>query len=316
LKEGIARFGPDVIHFHTLGQLSPSAILAAGNIPSVLTVHGPEEFTTQLLKWYLPPDLFKEREIVLSKLTLKGVLYFLYHSVVQRPLYKYGFRRNVAIMIAPSVFMSRVLKEEKLGVPVRQIYNGIDLPECSSIESKERILFVGRLEHVKGVDVLLEAFAVVRSRLAGAQLDIVGAGSMSSALEIRAKRLGIENSVHFHGWLTGSELRSAYRDSTLVVVPSIWPENFPTVCLEALAIGRPVVCSNTGGLPELVTDYVTGRVVPANQAEPLADAIVEVCRDSDLPEMSARASESVSRFSVERFVSELLGTYAEVQVRS
>ena len=92
---------------------------------------------------------------------------------------------------------------------------------------------------MKGVHILLEAVARILSTGNPVALDIVGDGPARQNLTQQTHALGIAHAVTFHGWLHGQALIDRYRESRVVAIPSICPENFPTVCIEALATGRP-----------------------------------------------------------------------------
>jgi glycosyltransferase involved in cell wall biosynthesis len=101
----------------------------------------------------------------------------------------------------------------------------------------------------------------------------------------------------------------------VLAVPSVWPENLPTVAIEALAIGRPIVGSNIGGIPELIVDGLTGRLVEPRDAEAFASALTEVLSDTALADRMAGAAHAASRaFSITRFVDSLEAAYGELAV--
>lgn len=305
IKAAVTDFQPNVVHFHVMGQLSPSVLFALGKVPGVLTVHGPEEYVTSILEWGLPKHLFKTEQVAVSNLTALGRAYYMYFRHLQRPIYVRGFQRHVSAMIAPSKYMAGVLEKEAYGVPIRQIYNGITLPEHRPLLNKHRLLYVGRLEHVKGVDVLLRAMPEVVKRSPKVQLSIVGDGASRAELESFVSRHRLQKNVVFHGWLDPSEVNDQYRQATAVVIPSIWPENLPTVCIEALATGRPVIGTNSGGIPELIQDHTTGRIVTPGNADELAAAIIEILSHPDLPAMSRACTASMQNFKITTFARNL-----------
>ena len=142
-----------------------------------------------------------------------------------------------------------------------------------------RLLCVGRLIPIKGHIVLLRAFAAARERVPSLRLDIAGRGPLEPALHALAKELGVEDAVNFLGYV--APVQRAIEEAAIVVVPSMG-EGFGMVALEAMERARPVVAAEIGGLGELVEDGVTGCLVPAGEAEPLAEALVRL--SSDLPQ--------------------------------
>jgi glycosyltransferase involved in cell wall biosynthesis len=311
IRTAVAEFQPDMVHFHVMGQLSPSALFAIGKVPGVLTVHGPEEYVTSILEWGFPKHLFKDDQVAVSNLTILGRGYYLYFRYLQRPIYVYGFRKHLQALIAPSRYMAKVLEKELYGVTIHHIYNGIDLPKPRPLKGKHRLLYVGRLEHVKGVDVLLEALRTASHQLPDVHLSVVGDGAMRPSLEAFVKQHGLEQQVTFHGWLGVGAVSNQYAKTTAVVIPSIWPENLPTVCIEALAAGRPVIGSNTGGIPELIQDGVTGRIVTAGRADELATAIIDVLSWHNPAKVAKDCTASMQDFAITTFVQNLERLYQQ-----
>jgi glycosyltransferase involved in cell wall biosynthesis len=159
-----------------------------------------------------------------------------------------------------------------------------------------RLLCVGRLIPIKGHLVLLRAFAEARRELPSLQLDIAGRGPLEPALRALAKELGVGDAVHFLGHVT--PVQRAIERAAIVVVPSMG-EGFGMVALEAMERARPVVAAEIGGLGELVEDGVTGLLVPAGEAEPLARALVRLAGDVEL---AARMGEAGRGRALEHFL--------------
>jgi glycosyltransferase involved in cell wall biosynthesis len=142
--------------------------------------------------------------------------------------------------------------------------------------SEPRLLCIGRLIPIKGHLVLLRALAQARARVPGLVLDVAGRGPLEPALKAYARELGVEDAVRFLGFV--SQVERAIEESAIVVVPSLG-EGFGMVALEAMERARPVIASSVGGLPEIVAHGETGLVVPAGDAEVLAEAMVELGSD-------------------------------------
>jgi glycosyltransferase involved in cell wall biosynthesis len=164
--------------------------------------------------------------------------------------------------------------------------------------SEPRLLCIGRLIPVKGHLVLLRALAQARAREPALVLEIAGQGPLEPALKAYAKELGLSGAVRFLGYV--SPIQAAIEGAAAVVVPSLG-EGFGMVALEAMERGRPVIASDVGGLPEIVADGETGFVVPAGDAEALADAMVALA--SDLPRAAAMG-EAGRRRALESFTQE------------
>jgi glycosyltransferase involved in cell wall biosynthesis len=161
-----------------------------------------------------------------------------------------------------------------------------------------RFLCIGRLIPVKGHLVLLRALAQARRREPGLVLEIAGQGPLEPALKAYAKELGLSDAVRFLGFV--SPIQRAIESAAVVIAPSLG-EGFGMVALEAMERGRPVIASDVGGLPEIVADWETGIVVPAGDAEALADAMVALA--SDLPR-AAEMGAAGRRRALESFTQE------------
>ena len=138
-----------------------------------------------------------------------------------------------------------------------------------------KLLFVGRLEERKGLSFLLRSFAKA-SRLTEYKLtlEIVGAGSPGNYQKL-ASRLGIEESVKFRGYLPVHELNNMYSTADIFVMPSRM-EGFGIVLLEAMDYGLPIICTDRGGMPEVVSQYNRGFIVEFGNEKALATMIGKV----------------------------------------
>lgn len=301
LKATINDFSPDVIHVHTFGEFGSAALWATGEVPTVLTVHGPEPYTRRLLLWMLPGIYYRGSSYRLRDLKPIGVVYYLFLLFLQRPIYRRGFR-YVDMILTPSIYLARALDADAGRIPVTQVYNGMVFPPAPPFRRTRNVLFVGRLEAVKGVDILLRAVALACEQVHGLSVTITGDGEDRSRLERMSSDLGLDGIVQFRGWLTPEEVAACYAEAEIVAIPSIWPETLPSAGIEALAAGRPVVASDVGGIPEIVVDGVTGRLVRRRDARLLADALVDVLTSAETAEQMSRSARlSVAKFDMEAF---------------
>jgi glycosyltransferase involved in cell wall biosynthesis len=159
------------------------------------------------------------------------------------------------------------------------------LPDAPSV------LFMGRMTAIKGAALLARALAEAR-RLCALPIRAVfaGDGPERPRLEHLAGELGIEAS--FPGWLTGAARTAAFRGTTIVAVPSLWPEPFGLVGLEAAAHGVPAVAFDVGGIREWLRDNESGRLIADRDARALGRAIAELCA---APGELARLGEGAQR---------------------
>jgi len=156
------------------------------------------------------------------------------------------------------------------------------------------ILSIGRLEHVKGFDLLLSAFSDIHSKGIGWTLAIVGEGSELSSLVDLSRQLGISDSVQFIG--RDSNVESWLRRASIVVQPSRY-EGFPNAVLEAMGMGVPVIASSNGAAA-LITNDQNGILVPVGDKARIACAIVDLihdpCKRARLAKNAAKVRSSYS----------------------
>jgi glycosyltransferase involved in cell wall biosynthesis len=225
-------------------------------------------------------------------------------------------------LIAVSHAMEHKIADEgRATVPVSVIYNGVDLeryehqePCCTlrdeyGMEPGSQIVgVVARLEPEKGHPTLLEAWPLVLREVPDAYLLIVGEGSRRTELERLAADLRIAHRVVFTGRRDDVPAVTAALD--VAVLPSYREAQGLTI-LEAMALSRPVVASNVGGIPEVIEDGVSGLLVPPHDAAALAAAIVRVLTDHPLADTLARAGHDMvhDRFCVELMVKAIEAIY-------
>ena len=205
--------------------------------------------------------------------------------------------------------------------PISLIHNGVDLerydhqePCCTlreeyGLPAEGPIVgVVARLEPEKGHPTLLEAWRSVVAAVPDATLLVVGEGSRREALEALAVELGVADRVVFTGRRDDVPAVTAALD--VAVLPS-YREALGLTILEAMALSRPVVASNVGGIPEMVEDGITGLLVPPRDAEALATAIVRLLRDHPLADTLARAGHDLvhERFCIELMVAAVEAIY-------
>ena len=124
----------------------------------------------------------------------------------------------------------------------------------------------------KGLPLLVEAMALAAPALPGVRLSLVGDGPLRPMIEARIAALGLQDRIRLTGWLDEVAVRAELSAATALVLPS-FAEGLPMVVMEAMAAARPVIATAIAGLPELVTRD-TGWLVPAGDAQALADAII------------------------------------------
>lgn len=223
--------------------------------------------------------------------------------------------RKMDLIITPSEFYKRKIDEAKIAdCPVIHMTNFLPQGTQYSAVNKvgDYILYFGRLSREKGIITLVEAYSRSNCDL---PLYIVGTGSVKEEVEGKIKELSMADKIKLLGFKSGRELKDIVAASHCVVLPSEWYENGPYSIMEAMAVGKPVIVSNLGGLPELVDDGVTGYIVPAKDAEKLAEAIKKM---SDMPSKDllamgqAATQKAKSMFDAQKYAREIIEKYEEI----
>jgi len=139
-------------------------------------------------------------------------------------------------------------------------------------DSKRRLLFVGGLEPIKGIPYLLKALSMVKEKRDDFVLDIVGDGYKRSEYERIVNELKLNGHVIFHGLKSKEKVAEFMRQCDFFVLPSLW-ESQSCVLIEAMACGRPVITTSSGGTKEIVGEE-SGVIVPPKDVQALAEAII------------------------------------------
>jgi glycogen synthase len=182
----------------------------------------------------------------------------------------------------------------------------------SDVERNARFGFAGRLVVHKGCHVLLAALAECHRRGHAFGLDVYGDGPERRRLVKRAGRLGLDaDTVTFHGFVVGEALARAFNRALAVVAPSVWHEPLGIVALEAMACGRAVVASDSGGLGEIVDG--AGALFPPGDAKALAARLIQVYEEPRLRRgWEDSAVRRASRFTPEAAGGRYLALYRDV----
>jgi glycosyltransferase involved in cell wall biosynthesis len=188
---------------------------------------------------------------------------------------------------------------------IHQIYNSIDL-NSNPLPVRQphdpfTFLAVGRLVPKKGFKYLIRACEILKRQGTTFRCKIVGKGPLEVTLMAMAKSLDVTAVVQFVGYVPPNNMAAIYQEVDVLVMPSIIEANgdrdgLPTVCIEALSHGVPLICTDVSGLPEAVVENKNGKIVPEKNAEALAAAMIEVMKGT-----YTAMSENSFRIARERF---------------
>jgi glycogen(starch) synthase len=207
----------------------------------------------------------------------------------------------------------------EIGTRSSVILNGLpapgQIPADLSFDPPE-LLCLGRLVYDKGFHVAIEAFSLVRKAFPAARLTIAGDGPARQDLETQVRRSGIEHAVRFTGWVSPDDVPQTINRASIVLMPSR-EESFGLVALESGLMGRPVIASRVGGLPEVVQHGETGFTVPRDDPEALACAAVRLLTEPDRARRFGEAARErgLATFSFDRYVDQYDSLYRRLAGR-
>ena len=150
---------------------------------------------------------------------------------------------------------------------------------------KNKILYIGRLDKTKGVDVLLKALEYINTNYPNINFECTIAGNGENNYVTQLKNFVDKNklnNIKFLGHVDKATIDLMIKDSLTVVTPSIWYDNLPNAILESFAVGTPVIASNIGSLPELVVDGQTGLLFEVGSPKDLAEKILYLLKQPKL----------------------------------
>jgi glycosyltransferase involved in cell wall biosynthesis len=288
LSRLIKRVRPEIVHAH-----DPHAVAMAALALSM---------STQLVK---PPLVasrrvdFRLRGNALSRWKYRQVDLFICASdAIRRLLLEDGVPAARAVTVHEGIDLGRVE-----AAPAARLHEDLWLPHHAPIVGN-----VAALVPHKGQRHLVEAAAIVVRRVPDARFVIAGEGELRSALERQIREHHLEKHVLLAGFRP--DALSVHKAFDVFVMSSV-TEGLGTSLLDAMACGRPVVATATGGIPEVVADGETGFLVPPRDPAAMADAVVRLLEDEDLRRRMGNAGLARVRrkFSAERMVQQTLRVY-------
>lgn len=299
---------PDVVWIHNWPSTEEILHLARGPVPSARMIHDHAMYCLRTYKYH--PLTRRNCTRPASGACVFPCLAILRRGADRRPVVDFGGLSRKLAEIAANRALSRVvvasrfMRGELEGNhfdPERIVVIPPVPPEAASATAIDtrpeagRLLFVGQMIRGKGLDVLLEAVAGLHGTW---RLDAAGEGVAKSKLRAQAARLGLNDRVEFFGHLRPHELEALYRRAQVVVFPSMWPEPFGLVGIEAMRVGRPVVAFDVGGVSDWLVNGENGLLVPWGDRAALTAALRRLIDD---PAEAARLGARGRILCAERF---------------
>lgn len=269
---------PDVIHTHL--YVLPYVFLSSGKRRIVHTIHTVAE---------------KERSGIAVYLTR-----IIYHSRRVTPV-------AISDEIRKSISQFHDIQENKIpvvlnGSPISNYYK----KQSYAIPDKVRIVHVGSLIPLKNHELMIEVANMLKKNNVNFKMEFAGAGYLKEKLQEKVCNLGLEDCVEFVG--LKDDISLFLKDADLFIFPSQY-EGVPMSLIEAMASGLPIIASNVGGIPDMITDMANGILIEPNE-DNLYDALVTLIKNEDLrAKLGKSAIEMSNKFSSKNMEIEYMRLY-------
>jgi len=326
-REALALFKPDVVYVHKMPDLGVIETLVESGVPLVRMVHDHDIYCMRSYKY----DWFT-REICTRSASLYCVFgcgaCVVKNSGPGFPLKWVSYsdkKREIALnqrfdrMVVVTTFMRDELI--KNGFDPDKIEIHAPMPRLgeaglrSNFSDRNLIIYAGQIIRGKGVDVLLESLAKVKSKF---ECIILGDGNHKAYCEELCTKLGLDDRVKFKGFIPQEELKAYYRECSVVALSSVWPEPIATIGLEVMRYALPVVGFDAGGIKDWLIDGHNGHLVPWMNREIFAQRIDELLQDkAKAKQLGENGFQFVSeRYDFDSYISDLETMFADVTGQS
>jgi 1,2-diacylglycerol 3-alpha-glucosyltransferase len=285
-KQIIDELKPDIIHVNNPGLITQTAIRYSRKMK--IPIIGSAHFMAENLAHYFHLPRGIER-------ILSAGIWKLYANIYNK----------LDLIIAPTPATENLLRKAGVKKKIVVLSNGIDLSKFNLINNADYlrkrlnltkdpvILFVGRLEKEKQIDVLFKAAAIINEKI-DFQIIIVGKGTEEKFLKKLANDLGIKSRITIVGYLPKDDLPYIYKTADVFVIPSI-AELQSLVTMEAMASGLPVIGANAVALPHLIKDGKNGFLFEPTDDKELSDKLQMLLESSELRKKMGKASLEIIR---------------------
>jgi len=288
---------PDLVHINGIKGFSPSlfSVIKHLRIPHVLTIHDYELIS----RW---AGLYRKGRPI-SKFNLLDRSYMFYLRKMSS---------GVTAVVSPSKFTLNL--HEKLGFLRNShkyvIPNGIRLNKNTKPKDGfgREFLFLGQITENKGPHIAVKAFKRLTEK--NIKLHIVGNGPYLETLRLMARE---DKRIILHEFIPDKDMGEIFKTCSYAILPSLWYENFPLVINEVMNKGLPVIASNIGGIPEMVTNEYNGFLFEPGDEASLSRIIEMLINNKEiLGRLSVNAIESSQKFSMENQMKSILDVYARI----
>lgn len=321
MEKALDDFKPDIVHLNNFQrQLSASIIkpIKKRNIPIVFTAHDLQAICPAIVM------LDNEKKIcercingkylncIKGKCVKNSLLKSLLGAIEGRYYRnKKIYTRQIDRIITPSEFYKTKLVEDGIRPEkIEALHNFIALDDYNvKIEDEGYALYYGRIIKEKGVLNLIKAFKNIKKY----KLYIAGDGPDIGKVKEYIKDNKLDEKIELLGFLNSNEVKEYVRKARFVVVPSVWYENCPYSILETLAMGKPIIGSNLGGIPELVKDNNNGLIYKYDDIKELKEKMQELFDNKEKAmQLGKMAKENAEKdFSKQTYYNKIMNVYEE-----
>ena len=319
MAKALEEFKPDIVHINNFQrQLSASIIdaIKEKNIPIVMTAHDLNPICPASIMLYngevCDDCITKGYAQCIKKKCVKGSTLKSTLGVMEKKYYDiHKVFRKIDCIISPSEFIKNQLVNGKLKYnEIVALHNFVNESERNEYVLGDYAFYLGRLSKEKGILNLIEAIGDIPD----AKLLIAGDGPERERIEAYISEHKLDGRITLLGYQNQDSIHKYITNSRFVVIPSICNENCPYSVLEAMEIGKPIVASRIGGIPELIADGENGYLYKADDINELKEKLTLLLDDDEKVNSFAQKSRELyeSYYSPDSYYNELIKIYNKV----
>lgn len=323
-RSAVSSFKPDAVYVHKMADLAVIETLVKTGVPLVRMVHDHDIYCLRSYKYnYFTREICTKPAGPHCVFPCLGCVaknndggFPLKWQSYSDKLREIELNRQFHRMVVVTTYMRDELLRNGFNADRIRIHAPVPRAGDSSIRSsfseRNLILYAGQIIRGKGVDVLLESLARVKSDF---ECIILGDGNHRAYCEGLAKTLGLGDRVTFKGFIPQEELKAYYRECSVVALSSVWPEPIATIGLEVMRYGLPVVAFDAGGIKDWLEDGHNGCLVPWMDRDAYAARLDQLLQDKPLARRMGEAGLKLvtERYDFAGYIRDLEALFREVK---
>jgi glycosyltransferase involved in cell wall biosynthesis len=314
----------DVVHYHGTYNLFTNEIKS--NVNLISTLHG--ILPACISFWGITEWCDKRPSPIRCSICVAKIRQNYIPLIPGMIFYSSYFYRNIEkslkrynLILAVSDFVKNIVKNAYSLNNINTVYNFIDIKNdmykklpcnCNheNHEDKMILLYSGRLDEQKGISILLESYLKIKEDYKDTELIITGSGELEDKVKKHSDKY---ESIQYLGYLDRKKQLEVLNKSSIFLAPSIYPDACPTNILEAMSLGKPVVSTSVGGIPELVLDGQTGHIVKPHSSTEFVNGVKKVLHNG--PDTYSDACvRQAKKFDINTIGYNIIKTYSELSL--